>query len=230
VLTDGQPGVQRGLLGANADAALALADEDGLDAVSMRAVAQRVGVTAMALYPHFGSKEALLDGLVGRVLADPGLPDPAGPWRLRLSGLAHAMRELAHRHPAVTPLLFSRPAVTPDAVRVVDAIYQALLDAGVPPGQVARLERMLSTFVLGYAVSEVGGRFAAGTLGTRERRAQLPGMELPAHQELAAWLDAPCSWEAEFEADLDDLTRLILDTAIPGEGAAPPAPGDGAPG
>jgi AcrR family transcriptional regulator len=212
------------------DAALALADEGGLDAVSMRAVAQRVGVTAMALYPHFGSKDALLDGLVGRVLADLGLPDPAGPWRLRLSGLAHAMRELAHRHPAVTPLLFSRPAVTPDAVRVVDAIYQALLDAGVPPGQVARLERMLSTFVLGYAVSEVGGRFAAGTLGTRERRAQLPATELPAHQELAAWLDAPGSWEAEFEADLDDLTRLILGMAVPGEGAVPPGPGDGAPG
>jgi AcrR family transcriptional regulator len=209
------------------DAALALADEDGLDAVSMRAVAQRVGVTAMALYPHFSSKDALLDGLVGRVLADLRLPDPAGPWRQRLSGLAHAMRELAHQHPAVIPLLFSRPAVTPDAVRVVDAIYQALLDAGVPPGQVARLERMLSTFVLGYAVSEVGGRFAAGTLGTRERRAQLPGTELPAHQELAAWLDAPWSWEAEFEADLDDLTRLVLDRTAPGEGAVPPVPRDG---
>jgi AcrR family transcriptional regulator len=209
------------------DAALALADEDGLDAVSMRAVAQRVGVTAMALYPHFSSKDALLDGLVGRVLADLRLPDPAGPWRQRLSGLAHAMRGLAHRHPAVIPLLFSRPAVTPDAVRVVDAIYQALLDAGVPPGQVARLERMLSTFVLGYAVSEVGGRFAAGTLGTRERRAQLPGTELPAHQELAAWLDAPWSWEAEFEADLEDLTRLVLDRAAPGKGAVPPVPRDG---
>ena len=209
------------------DAALALADEDGLDAVSMRAVAQRVGVTAMALYPHFSSKDALLDGLVGRILADLALPDPAGPWPERLSGLAHAVRELARRHPAVVPLLFSRPAVTPDAVRVVDAIYQALLDAGVPPGQVARLERMLSTFVLGYAVSEVGGRFAAGTLGTRERRAQLPGAELPAHQELGTWLDTPWSWEAEFDADLADLTQLILRMAAPGQEAGPPAPGGG---
>ena len=56
---------------------------------------------------------------------------------------------------------------------------QALLDAGVPSDQVARLERMLSTFVLGYAVSEVGGSFSRGTLGTRERRGQLPGTELP---------------------------------------------------
>jgi hypothetical protein len=93
---------------------------------------------------------------------------------------------------------------------------------------VARLERMLSTFVLGYAVSEVGGRFAAGTLGTRERRAQLPGTELPAHQELGSRLDAPWSWEAEFEADLADLTQLILHIASPGPGAVPPAPGEGA--
>ena len=82
---------------------------------------------------------------------------------------------------------------------MVDAIYQALLDAGVPSDRVARLERMLSTFVLGYAVSEVGGRFSRGTLGTRERRGQLPGTELPAHHQLGSWLDAPWSWEAEFE-------------------------------
>jgi AcrR family transcriptional regulator len=199
------------------DAALALADEGGLDAVSMRAVAQRVGVTAMALYPHFSGKEALLDGLVGRVLAELPRPDPRGSWQERLSEMAHAVRELAHRHPSVVPLLFSRPAVTPDAVRVVDAIYQALLDAGVPPDQVARLERMLSTFVLGYAVSEVGGRFAGGTLGTRERRGQLSGAELPAHHQLGSWLDAPWSWDAEFEADLAGLTQLILLAAGPGQ-------------
>ncbi len=120
---------------------------------------------------------------------------------------------MTHRHPGVAPLLFSRPAVTPDAVRVVEVIFQALLDAGVAPPQVARMERMLSTFVIGFAVSEVSGRFAAGTLGTRERRAQLPGTELPAHHQLARWLDAPCSWDAEFEADLDDLTEMITRAA-----------------
>jgi hypothetical protein len=122
---------------------------------------------------------------------------------------AHAARDLAHRHPAVVPLLFSRPTVTPDALRLVDAIYQALLDAGVPPDQVARLERMISTFVLGYAISEVGGRFAAGTLGTREKRGQLAPADLPAHHELGTLLDAPWSWDAEFEADQANLTAMI---------------------
>jgi hypothetical protein len=64
----------------------------------------------MALYPHFSGKEALLDGLAGRVLADLPRPGPDGSWQERLSGLAHAVRGLAHRHPSIVPLLFSRPA------------------------------------------------------------------------------------------------------------------------
>jgi AcrR family transcriptional regulator len=189
------------------DAALAIADEKGLEAVSMRSVAARVGVTAMALYPHVSSKEDLLDGLVGRLLAEFSVPDPAKPWRDRLREIARSARETARRHPAVMPLLFARPAVTPDAVRVVDAVYQALLDAGVPDHEVARVERLVSTCVLGYAISETSGRFAIGD--PRERRALLTGVDLPAHRRLVAKLEAAPSWEAEYETALDDLTGLI---------------------
>jgi AcrR family transcriptional regulator len=196
------------------DAALAIADEQGLDAITMRAVAARVGVTAMALYPHVSSKEDLLDGLVGRLLTELSLPDPAKPWPDRLREIARSARETARRHPAVMPLLFARPAVTPDAVRVVDAIYQALLDAGVPDDDVARVERLVSTLVLGYAISESSGRFAPGD--PRERRALLAGVDLPAHRRLAAKLEAAPSWEAEFETALDDIERLIENIADPG--------------
>jgi AcrR family transcriptional regulator len=189
------------------DAALEIADEKGLEAVTMRGVASRIGLTAMALYPHVRSKEDLLDGLVGRLLAELTLPDPDLPWRERLRGFARSTRVLAHRHPAVMPLLFARPAVTPDAVLVVDALYQALLEAGVPDAEVARVERMVSTFVLGFAISEASGRFAAGD--PRERRALLRGTDLPAHRKLATLLEAGVSWDAEFEADLDDQLRLI---------------------
>jgi len=73
------------------DAALAIADEEGLEAVSMRAVAARVGVSPMALYPHVGSKEALLDGMVGRLLGE--LPAPTGPdWQAGLRAAAHGVR------------------------------------------------------------------------------------------------------------------------------------------
>jgi AcrR family transcriptional regulator len=194
-------------------AALAIADENGLDAVSMRAVAQRVGVTAMALYPHVSSKDDLLDGLVGRLLAELALPGPGTPWRGRCFAIARAARDLGHRHPHVVPLLFTRPSVTPDAVSVVDAIYLMLIDAGVPPAEVPRLERLITTFVLGYTVSEAGGRFSSGTLSPRGRRARLPETGLPAHHQLARWLDEPVDWAAEFETDVADLITLIESVA-----------------
>jgi AcrR family transcriptional regulator len=182
------------------DAALAIADEDGLDAVSMRAVAARVGVSPMALYPYVGSKDALLDGLVGRLLSE--LPSPTGPDGLRAA--AHGVRALARAHPSAFVLLLSRPSVTPDAARTVDSVYQALLEAGVPPADVPRLERMVSTFVLGFALSEVNGRFGVGRPGLRAHR----GADLPAHAKLAGHLD-DVDWDAEFEADLNDLESLV---------------------
>jgi AcrR family transcriptional regulator len=196
------------------DAALALADERGLAAVSMRAVAERVGVTPMALYPYVGSKDALLDGLVDRLLGELLSVETAGDWRDRLRDGARAGRALAHRHPAAYPLLLARPSVTPDAVRVVDGIFQLLLDAGVPPRDVPRLERLVSTFVLGYAASEVNGRFGKGTLNPRARRLQFPADQIPAHRRLAKWLDQPVDWDAEFEADLENLVRLVEAAAI----------------
>src|SRR5690242_5473679 len=151
------------------DAALAIADEDGLDGVTMRAVAARVGVSPMALYPHVGSKAALLDGLVERLLSE--LPRPSGDdWRVGLRDMAYALRGLAKVHPDAFPLLLARPSVTPLAAGVVDAVYGGLLSAGVPPEHVGRLERMISTFVLGFALSEVNGRFAVDDPRMRTRR------------------------------------------------------------
>jgi AcrR family transcriptional regulator len=189
---------------------LALADEQGLHAVSMRALASRLGVTPMALYPHIGGKEGLLDGLVDRLLSEliPASVAPGDP-QTRLFEIARAARTLARSHPSAYPLLLSRPAVAPDAVRVVEAMYSVLLDVGVPPEQVPRVERLLSTFVLGYATSEVNGRFRAGTLNPMTRRGQLSPEEMPAHTALAAVLDPAPDFDAEFEADLADLLFMI---------------------
>lgn len=199
------------------DAALAVAEERGIEAVTMRAVAARVGVTPMALYPHVGSKAAILDGMVGRLLGRLPVPPAEATWQERLRAVARGARELARAYPAAFPLLFARPSVTPDAVGAVDEIYRALLDAGVPPEQVPRLERMVSTFVLGYAVSEVNGRFAPDDRpgdgpAARGRRAEglVTGSgRRPAHAVLAPWLSRPVDWDAEFEADLADLSHLI---------------------
>jgi AcrR family transcriptional regulator len=143
-------------------AALAVADAEGVAGLSMRGVAERLGVTAMALYRHIGDKQQLLDGLVEQLLLELPLPDPALPWRERLTAMGAAMRQTAQAHPQVFPLLLQRPAVTPGARRVRESVYQALRDAGATEELVPRIERVLSTFVLGFAASEAAGRFTAG--------------------------------------------------------------------
>lgn len=193
------------------DAALEIADEHGLDAVSMRTVAERVGVTPMALYRHVSDKGALLDGLVGRFLAAL-LPPPEAadqPWDERLRALAHATRALTRRHPWAAQLLFSRPAVTPDGVRTVDLVYTALIEAGVPERSIPRLERLITTLTIGFAASEASGRFAPGAVDPRSRRGLLPEGSLPGHARLAPWLDLPPDLDAEFDADVDDVLQLI---------------------
>jgi len=142
-------------------ASLDVADERGLAAVTMQAVADRLGVTPMALYRHVAHKADLLDGVVESLLAEFQLPDRRLPWRERLAAIARAARDSAKRHPDVFPLLLQRRASTPIARRVTEAIYDALRDAGMAEDQVFRAERLLSTFVAGFAVSEVSGRFRA---------------------------------------------------------------------
>jgi len=166
------------------DQAIALADERGIDAVSMRAVGQRLGLSPMAIYPYIGSKDALLDGMVERLLRDLlAMVPEAGGWQDRLRGVSRAVRELARRHPGAYPLIMSRPGATAEARRLDDLISEILRAGGVPDTEVPRLERLLATLLLGFANSEVNGRFGAG--------------------------QGPGGWDAEFAADLDDEIRLI---------------------
>jgi AcrR family transcriptional regulator len=140
-------------------ASLAIADADGLDAVTMQAVARRLGVTPMALYRHVASKADLLDALVEGLLTEFSLPagDLSADERLRTMG--RSIREVARRHPSLFPLLLQRPAVTPEARRVRDSVCAALEEMGLGAAQARRAERLLSTIVLGFAASEASGRF-----------------------------------------------------------------------
>jgi AcrR family transcriptional regulator len=141
------------------DAALELADQAGLDGVTMHAVAQRLNVTTMALYRHLDGKDALLDGLVERLLTAFPARQARQPGEQWLTAMASGIRQVARRHPAVFPLLLTRPAVTPAAQRVRDAVVAALQDAGLAEAAAKRAERLISTAVLGFAASEAAGRF-----------------------------------------------------------------------
>jgi AcrR family transcriptional regulator len=172
------------------DQALALVDERGLGAMSMRAVAERVGLTSMALYPYVGGKDALLDGLVDLLHLELGAAygqDPAGiDWRQRLRALGRAVRALARAHPGAYPLLLTRPSAGAAASWLTAALRGTLHDAGVAADRVPRLARMICAFLLGHTTGEVTGG--------------LPGVDEPGWAARAA---------AEFDADLDDLVQLV---------------------
>jgi AcrR family transcriptional regulator len=140
-------------------ASLELADEQGLPAVTLSAVARRLGVTPMSLYGHIENKAALLDHLVEALLAEFPLPDLALPWHERLALIGRAARASAKRHPGVFPLLLTRSAATAGSHRVRQAVFSALLEAGLSVAEVNRVERLLTTMIVGFATSEVSGRF-----------------------------------------------------------------------
>lgn len=139
--------------------ALALADGEGLTAVTMAAVAERLGVTPMALYRHVASKAELLDGLAELLLTEAPTPSMKLAWPEQLMALANELRVTARRHPSVFPLLLQRPAATERALGARRTVYAGLQAAGVPHDRVAQVERLISTAVLGFAVSEAAGRF-----------------------------------------------------------------------
>ena len=169
------------------DQALALVDERGLAAMSMRAVAERVGLTSMALYPYVGGKDALLDGLVDLLTLE--LDHQVGEelagieWRRRLLALGRAVRSLAYAHPGAFPLLLNRSVAGASASWLVAALRGILHDAAVPPDRIPRLARMICAFLLGYTTGEVTGG--------------LPGS------------GSPTANATEFEGDLADLVRLV---------------------
>lgn len=188
--------------------ALSLLSASGIEGLSMRAVAARLGVTPMALYRHVRDKEDLEDAILDLVLGQLEIPPRTVSWPDRLRALAHSGRRLINDNPAVANLIFTRVSRYSRAVSFVDAIYLAILDAGVPVEQVARLERMTTTFTLGYAASEASGRFTSD-----EVRADR-GVGFAGHERLSETLSAAPDWNEEFETDVNDLIAIIQSWVI----------------
>jgi AcrR family transcriptional regulator len=141
------------------EAAMAVAEREGFERLSMRLLARELGVSPMALYRHVTNKDDLLDGLVERLLGELALPEESLPWDERLRRLAGELRALAHRRPELFALLLRRRAVGRDATRAREVALHALREAGLESKEAERTERLLSTVVMGFALSEATGRF-----------------------------------------------------------------------
>ncbi len=135
--------------------ALALIDEEGLEALSTRKLGARLGVEAMALYHHFANKKELLDEVSAHLLSAIRLPPETGGWRSWIGQVARAYRALGHAHPNAFPLLAARRFNAPAAFDFMEANLRVLTAAGFPLRDAARMTRIVGTFVNGVVQAEI---------------------------------------------------------------------------
>jgi TetR/AcrR family tetracycline transcriptional repressor len=136
--------------------ALALLDEHGPGALSMRRVADRLGVAPNALYYRVRGKADLIDGLIDEVYAGLDLdPDPGGDWTEQLTTLSQAIRAHLLAHPAVVPFALQQPGLGPHGLRLGEAIYNVLRPAGFTDQAVVGTVYALLTYILGFVALEV---------------------------------------------------------------------------
>ena len=199
-------GLSRGLI---LDAAVDLVDSEGLDGLSMRKLGAALGVEAMTLYHYVPNKAALLDGLVEWVLEHSATAPAlvAGlSWDRMLRRYAETLRTTLLRHPGVLPLLFTRPAVTPQTLKAVENGLRVLSEAGFALPRALDMINVLSIFVVGHTMAEVSTAELSrrGDPGSAAALAQLEASDLPLVIEtarLTQWADD----ESRFLFGLDAL-------------------------
>jgi len=144
-------------------AALSLIDEEGLAALSTRRLAAELGVSGPSLYNHFATKEAILDATADMVVAqvDLSMFGDGRDWRSALLEWARSYRAALTDHPNIVPFLASGPGMRPAGLRMADAVFGAMVEAGWPPAQATRIGALMRYFVTGSAL----GSFAGGFVG-----------------------------------------------------------------
>ena len=137
-------------------AAIALADDEGLDAVTLRKLGERLGVSAMAPYRHVRDKDDLLDAMSEELYGQLELPDPARDWWDGLAGMGRTVRSLLLAHPWAVPL-FGRPLSGPNGEALDAAMRDAFLRAGFSPAEARELHDQLSNMVFALVIPELRG-------------------------------------------------------------------------
>jgi len=135
--------------------ALAVINVDGAQALSMRAIAARLGVVPGALYRHVRSKEQLYDLVLDAVLAEVDCrADPDAPWAGQVAALAHRLRTALEEHPGIAALLKARDPVSPASLAVAEAFLAPLHAAGLPAHQAALAFRLVYDYTIGFALAD----------------------------------------------------------------------------
>ncbi|MGR6918852.1 TetR/AcrR family transcriptional regulator [[Actinomadura] parvosata] len=153
-------------------AAVALADEGGLEAVSLRKVAARLEAGPMRLYGYISTKEELFDLMLDEVYGEILPDEPARDWREALRGHAHRTRQATLRHQWLADLLGGRPTLGPNALAVTEAMLSAL-DGVADLDTVMRAVETVSAYLTGAIRREIASLRAERATGLSERDWQL---------------------------------------------------------
>jgi AcrR family transcriptional regulator len=144
-----------------ARAAVALADADGLDAVTFRAIATRLGTGVMSLYNYIPDKQALAYDMAELVSAELELPEPTGDWRADMHIVAGRQRDLAHRHPWMVEAVSHLQPLGPATLGLLEFALGALEPAGLSVRDRLETIALVNGFVLNIVRAELESRAAA---------------------------------------------------------------------
>jgi AcrR family transcriptional regulator len=182
-------------------AAIEIADEQGLGAVTMHAVAARLGFTTMALYRYFPSKEALYDAIVDAGMGlPPAPPEPRGDWRTEVTRVAHAKRAMLCARPWLAELPFVAAPHGPNWLSWLEAVVDPLSRTGLSPADVGQVLSVIDGYTRGSSDTSIS-----------LARARARGV-------------SEAEWAAAVGADLG---RAIEDPRFPRFAAILTAPSDG---
>lgn len=197
--------------------AVALADAEGLAALTIRALAARLGVKPMAIYHHVANKEEILDAIVDAVYGEVYLPRVGGDWREELLRRSRSANEALGRHPWAVSLMETRVNPGPSNLANHEATLDVLLTAGFSLEATAHAYATLDAFVYGFALQEA----ALDSIGLHDSADQLlAGMNLAGFPRMAQFASQHVmregyafsdSFEVGLALVLDGLATLLDD-------------------
>jgi AcrR family transcriptional regulator len=192
-------------------AALALADESGIEALTMRKLGRTLGFEAMSLYNHVANKNDLLDGILDLVLEESEMPSPAGDWAAAVRSSAISVHRALRRHPWACNLLVAPAHIRPARLRYMDALLGRLREAGFSAETTYHAYHVLDAHIFGFSLWQTTHTFNAAQTANlvAEFERMIPAAEFPyLHEHGEQHLsEGPLHDVSAFELGLD----LIVD-------------------
>ncbi|NEQ50909.1 MAG: TetR family transcriptional regulator [Leptolyngbya sp. SIO3F4] len=161
--------------------AIQLADDRGIEVLSMRKLAQRLGVKAMSLYNHVANKDDLIDGMVDIVVGEINVPNIGANWKTAMRQRAISAHGVLLRHPWATMAMVSRANVGPSMLRYVNATLGCLVEAGFSFEMADHVWNAIDSHIYGFTLQKLNFPFEEAEYADTAKQyvAMLPAEKYP---------------------------------------------------